>query len=260
MQSSSLIYMTSNGIKSLSPSDQVVLANIFHAYENTCIAIRNNESPCFPSIVHNSMHEFLNEISTKVPMFIDYFKYVPEFARISMDDKIRLVKTHFGVMININEPLLYPLTSSNLTRTWSNVFGPDITLRLVKRNKIIEQYTIDPILLKIVLIILVLSSDNSRDLDTFDLDVICDDTLFIFHAQNIYVQLLWNYILSRTTSYRDAVKFYNKLIMCILFMSNVDRDIDSHINKCKTEIQQMVPLMQAIWSDSNKNTDESMPI
>jgi len=75
-----------------------------------------------------------------------------------MDDKLRLVKNHFGIMININEPLLHPVTSSNLMATWTTVFGVDITLRLLKRNQIMEQYIFDPILLKVLLIILILSS------------------------------------------------------------------------------------------------------
>jgi hypothetical protein len=189
----------------------------------------------------------LNELSLIFPAFIEYFKYIPEFANIAMDDKIRLVKDHFGDMININEPLMHPVTSSNLVITWRTVFGVDITARLLKRNQIIEQYIFDPILLKLLLIILVLSSDSSRNLANTDIDRICDDTLSIFAAQNIYVELLWRYILSRSSSERDAVKFFNKLTMFILYTKNLNSYISGYIDTLKDEVKQMKPIIQTIW-------------
>jgi hypothetical protein len=78
-------------------------------------------------------------------------------------------------------------------------------------------------MLKIVLIILVLSSSSGRNFDNAaDLDVLCNDSLSIFAAQNVYVELLWRYILSRSASEKDAVKFLNKLMMCILYVKNLD--------------------------------------
>jgi len=158
MQPPSLLQITQSSIQCLSSSDQVVLANIFNAYENTCIAAQKTQFQCYPSVQHTSVHELLNELSLIFPVFIEYFKYIPEFANIAMDDKIRLVKDHFGDMMNINEPLMHPVTSNNLIVTWTTVFGVDITARLLKLNQIIEQYIFDPILLKLLLIILVLSS------------------------------------------------------------------------------------------------------
>lgn len=260
MQSPSLIRMPSNTIRCLSSSDQIAIANIFNTYENTCIAIRNSQYPCFPSVVHKSLHEFLNDISNKFPVFIEYFKHIPEFASIPIDDKIRLIKAHFGIMINVNESLMYPVTSNNLIATWTNVFGVDLTLRLLKRNQILEQHFIDPILLKLVLIILVLTSHNSTDPNTFDLDMICDDSLSIFFAQTTYVELLWNYILSRSTTYRDAVKFYNKLIICLLYITNLDRDIIIYVSKNTVEMKKVSPILQSIWPNPNSEINDSTAI
>lgn len=133
-----------------------------------------------------------------------------------MDDKLRLVKNHFGIIIHMNEPLMHPVTSTNLILSWTTVFGVNITARLLKRNQIVQEYTVDPILLKLMLIILVLCTSNARNIENTDLDQICDDTLSIFAAQNIYVELLWRFILSRSSTETNAVKFLNKLIMFIL--------------------------------------------
>jgi hypothetical protein len=65
-------------------------------------------------------------MSSIFPVFTEYFKHVPEFINILMEDKVRLVKNHFGMMININEVLMYRVTPRNHIITWANVFGVDI--------------------------------------------------------------------------------------------------------------------------------------
>jgi hypothetical protein len=117
----------------------------------------------------------------------------------------------------------------------------------LKRNQIIQEYTVDPILLKLVLIILVLCTSNARNIENTDLDQICDDPLSVFAAQCIYVELLWKYILSRSSTEANAVKFLNKLMVFILYVQKLDLDIDGYINGLKEEVQQMEPMMQNMW-------------
>ena len=248
--------MPSNSCSGLSPSDQVVLANIFHAYENTCIIAKNAQFPTFPVAQHTSIHAFFNEVAVLFPVFIEYFKNVPEFASINMDDKLRLVKNHFGMMLNINEPIMHPVTSSNLIATWTNIYGVDIAARLLKRNQILEQFLYDALLLKLVLIVLVLSSSNARMLETTDIDQICDYPLPIYAAQNVYVALLWRYILSRSASEDDAVRFYNRLMLCIFHMKNLHMYVYDYINNFKEEIRQMEPIMRSMWPKEEEEEEE----
>ncbi len=114
-------------------------------------------------------------------------------------------------------------------------------------------YIFDPILLKVLLIILVLSSSNNRkNCDNTNIDEICDDSLSIYAAQNIYVELLWRYILSCSSSEREAVKFLNKLMMFILYAQNLDLYIDTYINSLRDKVKQMESMMQTMWP----NTDD----
>ncbi|CAF3340775.1 unnamed protein product [Rotaria sp. Silwood1] len=257
MQSPSLLRMSSSSLQYLSSSDQVVLTNIFHAYENTCGVAKNTIFQNFPAIEHTSMHEFINEMSSEIEITIEYLKLIPEFNKFIIDDKIRLIKNHMGTILHINEPLMLPTPSINLIGAWTNLFGVDITKCIFKRNKIIEQYLFDPILLKIVLIILIFSSSNSRNINYIDIDLICDDSLFIFLAQNIYVELLWKYLLSRSSNERDAVKFFNRLIMFILYAQNLHLEMDDYVDSLKDEIQQMEPMMQSMWPKTNDDEDNN---
>lgn len=247
MRTPVLLRMPPNTYECLSPADQVVLANIFYAYEDTCILAKNTQFQLFPVTQHTSIHEFFNEVALLFPVFINYFKHIPEFASIPMDDKIRLVKNHFGIMLNINEPLMHPVTSSNLIATWTNIYGVDIATRLLRRNHILEQFLYDPILLKLILVILVLSSSNGRLLADTDIDQLCDYPLSIYHAQNIYLELLWRYLLSRLAKEEDTVRYFNKLMLCILHMKNLHMYVYSYIHTFINEVKQMEPLMKSMW-------------
>ena len=250
MQPPNLLSIHSDPIEHLSPSDRTLLNNIFKTYDNTCIIVKNTRFPSFPAVQHTTIHDFFNEISHVLPIFIEYINCIPEFAKINLDDKIRLLKNHFCIMININEVLMHPKMSKDLIITWTNIFGLDITERLIKRNQLLESYVSDFIVLKLVLIILVLSSSNNRNIDHLDLDLICDDTLSIFAAQNIYVELLWKYILSCSSNEREAVKFLNRLMMCILYVQNTDMYVDGYVDELTDEIKKLEPLIQNMWPNS----------
>jgi len=86
------------------------------------------------------------------------------------------------------------------------------------------------------------------------MDGIYDDTKIIFDGQNVYVELLWRYILSRLPSEQDAVIFFNKLILDLLFIMRVTFAMDDQIYSSPNEIDQMEPLMQSMWPKSNTKT------
>ncbi|CAF4460682.1 unnamed protein product [Rotaria sp. Silwood2] len=85
------------------------------------------------------------------------------------------------------------------------------------------------------------------------MDQICNDTLSIYYAQNIYVELLWKYILSHSSTELDAVKFFDKLIQFLLYLLDVHLIVDGFINSQINEIQRMDPLMQSMWPKPSRN-------
>ncbi|CAF4226484.1 unnamed protein product, partial [Adineta steineri] len=88
---------------------------------------------------------------------------------------------------------------------------------------------------------------SPRNLGTTDIDQICDEPLTIFAAQNVYVELLWRYILSRSASEQNAVKFYSRLITCILYWKKLSACVDEYVDNLASELKQMNPLMQDMW-------------
>jgi hypothetical protein len=205
----------------------------------------------FPLMKHTNLFTYLNEYSFIHKVLIEYFKIIPEFNRLCINDRIRLIRNQFGVINNINEAIIHPGVSTNLIISLSNVFGIYLAKRILGCIERIQMFTSDPILLKLFLIIVTLSSGIYRN--DIDMNQIYDDTLSIYSAQNIYVELLWKYILSRSSTPLHAVKFFNKLVQFLLYLLNVHLLLDSYVHNLPNEIEQMEPLMQSMWPKPNKN-------
>lgn len=243
--------MSSYPNQNFSSIDQVVLTNIFHTYEDTCILTRNTYYPTYPAMAHTSAHTVFNEMSCMVKTCVNYFSRIPQFHNLIISDKMRLIKNNFVYMSTINMRMLYPITSSNLVKTWANLFPIEITQRIIKRNQIIDQFLFDPMILRIFLLIIILSSGNSRNIEYVDLDLICDDSLSIFAAQNFYVELLWKYILYRSFDGKTPVQLFNRLVILVLHVQSLGINVDHYLGNLRHEIRQMEPMLQSVWADKN---------
>jgi hypothetical protein len=219
---------------------------------------RNNWCPYFPSKVHSCLHTLFNEYNDRHMPLIEYFKLIPEFNRISIDDKIRLMTNHFGTMFSINEANTLPDLNNSFITPLKDIYGIELTMNLARCIQTLHVYRYDPILYKLLLIDTTLSSSISRNHNDIDMNRIYDDTKIIFHGQNVYVELLWRYILSRLPSERDAVRFFNKLIQDLLFMLHVIFLLDGFIFGFPDEIHRMEPFMQTMWPLSNSDTTSIM--
>ncbi|CAF3443939.1 unnamed protein product [Rotaria socialis] len=248
---SNLLILSQSQPQSISPSDQTLLTNICSAYERTCIAAKVEQCPSFPSLKHASVHTLLNDYTDRQKAVIKYFKLIPEFDQLSMCDKICLIRNHFCITLSINEATLSSDISPKLMDSITVLFKPEISSNLVQCIKLLHSYNRDRTLLKILLIIKSLCSGMNRLTHEADMDRSYDDTLAIFAAQNMYVELLWRYILSRFPSELYAIKFYNKLMRDLMFVQRVCFMTESYINSLTNEIQKMNPLIQSMWPVPN---------
>jgi hypothetical protein len=206
----------------------------------------------FPQVEHSTAHTFFNEYKDRYVMVIEYFKLIPEFNRLSIDDKIRLTQNHFATMFYIHEPILNRSLPDTLVNTSNNLFPSDLAADVAHSSNLMVSYTHDLTLLKLILIVQSLSSGINRYPRDMGIGDIYDDTSLIFAGQTVYTELLWRYILSRSPSERDAIKFFSKLIRDLLFLQRTFLMTDDIIFNSEDEIDQMAPLMQSMWPKQNR--------
>jgi hypothetical protein len=219
---------------------------------------KHNYYQDFPLTTHTNLYTYLNEYSSIHKVLIEFFKIIPEFNNLFLNDKVFVIRNQFGMINNINEAIVHPGISTNLVISLSNIFGVYITNRLLESIERIGPFTFDPLLLKLLLVIVAFSSGNYRYRDDGDMDHVCDDALSLFSAQNVYVELLWKYILSRSSTALVAMRFFDKLVRFWLHLFDVHLLVDGYINNLPNEIEQMEPLMQSMWPKPNKNVTTLM--
>lgn len=224
----------------------MLLTNISTAYERACTG-STAVNLYFPSEEHRSPHTFFNDYQNRELTLIEYFKLIPEFNRLTVDDKVRLIRNHFGTMYYINEPLLVKYKSDKLSSSLHNSFHTKLAVNMINSLDLMYNYVNDPLLLKLILIVRSLSSSINRYRNDTDMDRIYDDTKTIFAGQHVYVELLWRYILYRSPSEREAVKFLNKLILDILSVQRTYLMADYYLYNLQDEIDQLEPLMRSMW-------------
>lgn len=256
MPLSKRIRVSSSQADYIRTSDQTLLTNIAAVYERACTSgkVRNLN---FPSQVHCCPHTFFNDYQNREVTLIEYFKLIPEFNRLSIDDKVRLIRNHFGAMYYINEPILVQYKSDKLSLSLHNSFHEQLARTMLHSMDLMFAYANDPILLKLMLIVRSLSSSINRYRNDTDMDRIYDDTKSIFAGQNVYVELLWRYILYRSPSERDAVKFFNKLILDILSVQRTCLMADCYLYCLQDEIDQLQPLMRSMWPMARRASEVS---
>ena len=236
---------------SLSATDQELLRNIFNAYQSTCIQSKSTDLIQLPVKVHSSLYEFFQEYSATHLSLMKYLTRVPHFQALVMENKLTLLRDQLSVVNNINATIVHKNTSENLIPSLRNIFGPDLATRLLQCIERIQEYTSDPILLKLLLVIITFSSGNCRTRSTQNnVGQICVDMKTVFTAQNVFVELLWKYISARTSRADNVIRLWMKLIQSLLYVQDVHLLIDECLSDQPREIEQLEQLLHSMWPSS----------
>lgn len=94
------------------------------------------------------------------------------------------------------------------------IYGSEI---VQKARMISERFDCDPILIKLVLVAMAFSSNCfiQQNRTNTDQDSLLLGTFRLFGSQNVYVELIWKYLVDRY-SYDGAVKQYSTLVKRLL--------------------------------------------
>ena len=225
--------------------------NIFHAYENHC---RNQKTYPIIKHSHTALHSFFNEYSPVHQSLIIFLKNIPQFNQISIDDRVRLLRNSFGFINIIHATAVRNEVPTSLAESLSNVYTSSITIQLFQCIERIQMLAHDMIIIRLLLLIITFSSGSLRNRNDVEFNDICTDSLSIFATQNRFVELLWKYILTKSSDEIQAVKFFSKLIQFLMYLLNVHIIVDGYINSFPQEIERMDALMQSMWPSPHKNT------
>ena len=198
----------------LSASDQILISNIIHAFDafspvpeiRDAIDLFNisptdfqfdiSQSLCVMSIFYNSLQSFIGSI--------------PDFKILTSVEQCSLFQRNMLGLLSLGG--MYLMRASGVFEKPENeiILLPLYDPEVMQRAKVIcQQMDDDPIPFKIMLVALAFSSNYYmlNDDGNINKDSLLLGTFRLFGSQNVYVELLWKYLVQTYGDYVAVQKF-----------------------------------------------------
>ncbi|CAF1056899.1 unnamed protein product [Rotaria sordida] len=209
----------------LTNSEWTLLSNIVYAHDiysaDRQMRLAIDNLSIYPVAMHiNMINPF--EIVRKIYISIQSFIISsPDFQILTLNEKTSLIERNLHGIIGFSEISFFRNTgilyNSSCLKAFTTVYGSDMMLTAKKLN---ERLDPDSTLIKLILIILAFSS-NCLVLNinkSMEDDHLLYGTFRLFGSQNVYVELLWKYMIYQY-GYNESVLRFSRLIqifLCIL--------------------------------------------
>ncbi|CAF0712044.1 unnamed protein product [Adineta steineri] len=203
-------------------SQRTLLSNILHSHDifstMSQMLLTVNNSPALSVETHSNV---INPIEIINQMFISMQSFIsssPDFRVLTVSEQTSLFERNLPGVVTFYSTLFFRHTGilriPEYLNAFITIYGSDIMLSL---RHTIEQLDPDPTLIKIILIILAFSSNclivNTNK--TMERDSLLDGTFRLLGSQDVYVELLWKYLISKY-GYDESVLRFARLIQIFL--------------------------------------------
>ena len=213
--------------------------------------------PWNPSMHAITFLQKLNSHSVPLIRLLAFFKQIPEFNQLNVDDKVTLIKFNLLPLLCINCTLSYKIETDQIVETESDVpwdssiiqevYGYDGYLQM---RKIFESFVniarYDRRIIQLFLITLILTKGVSTG--DVEMEPILNDGLAVYRAQNYYTELLWKYI-ETVHGPEKAVSICSKLFTHFITWQTLHKRLRDNVerNLLSTDINELLPLMKTLF-------------
>ena len=181
-----------------------LINNITHSYDQWALQCDTERMKSY-SLDRNSFVHFLNDEQQMYRSLIDFYKQIPEFRQVVVDDQILLIKCNMAHLVHIHHILKDRFVeNAHLDRLMNCWVNPSFSSRLGRTRRLYNYFLEHPIVLKLSLVVMIFTINLSR-LPEEDLLYDFSDRRSLIRSQEMYVTLLWNY-LSVVCDERSAVQ------------------------------------------------------
>jgi len=195
----------------LTLNDWSTINNLSQAYDIWALECDTNYLDNY-SLTDSSLTRFLNDEQQVYKNLIQFFKQIPHFKQIDIEDQILLIKCNITHIVHIHHVLKdhfkeNPKIGLHMSK-WINA---DFHNRMSKNRRTLDYFIQHPIVLKIALVTFMFIINLSRlPLEQLSFELI--DKNLLIENQNFFITLLWKY-LNVIYNEKDAIK----ALQCIIF-------------------------------------------
>lgn len=239
-------------------NDYDLLTNIFHSYDRTCISWTYKEHLSMPVNEKLTLKSFLNASANMYMGLIHFFKSIPEFGELSVQSKLSLIKSNLNQLLRVHSTFMMKIITPDLDRdspVFLHLFPKDLYFELRSSATALIPFVHDRVLIKLFITVLMLSTHLQIQYEQNSMDYNDEYSIRkIFHVQNIYIDLLWRYIRSHTSNYKQSILLLNSFITRTLSSQLVQVKMNNFIRSIlPIESQSLEPIIESIWTSEKEN-------
>lgn len=229
--------------RNLEDNDRVILNNIMHSYDSEAKPIANSSRT--NPLESRSLVQFLNGEKQMHESLIYFYKKIPEFKQLHIDDQILLIKCnlvknmnlHYIIVQNFQENPLIGLCMSQ----WIN---RDFHDAMSRTRRYFYQFKEHPLVLKLALVVFLFSVNLSLPKGTYQ-HVNYVKRMDISRIQEFYTTLLWRY-LNCLLGERAAIRAVEIIVTQILRFQTLMNEMEETL-KNNSDSNEVNPLIQSIF-------------
>jgi hypothetical protein len=228
--------------------DRTRLNNITHCYdkytrEPWLSAYCPPQKPLFLRL-----DELYNRKKTVFINVVSYFKHIPEFQNLNLDDQVLLIKQNIRLLIPLNYAIFRASANSKFRRAHIQTIGckDNINIHDMLRSlaeSFIGFVTYDPLIIKLLMIVLFFTTNSLTTRSIYD-PAQYKQLDNIKQIQSSYVELLWLYMIEKYGE-EDAIHLFTKMIAKYLNIQIIIDQVDSII-QVNNDIQNIDSLMKTM--------------
>ena len=207
----------------LTNSEWTLFSNVIHAYDTysltptlDCI-LKKLSTSCLDKINFDN-HNVLEVANRSFASMRSFVSSTPDFQVLSINEQQSLFDRNLlgisSVSSNVSFRHVNFLDNSICSNSFTQLYGHE-TIKQIKC--FIKQLDLDSTLFKLMLLIMAFSS-NCLIVDVhknFRNDGLIFGTFRLYGSQNVYIELLWKYMLYRY-GYQETVIRFSNIVKCVL--------------------------------------------
>ncbi|CAF2536082.1 unnamed protein product [Rotaria sp. Silwood2] len=240
----------------LTVEEQQDIENIQRFYQKRIDLAADSGLPWNPAMCPTSMLQFINCGSVTVLRLLSFFKQIPDFVRLNVDDKMTLIKYNLIPISILNASLCYKSEAEQFIETDSDApydvkdiqkfHGIDLSLKIKKIISALSKIgQSDERIIQLSLVILLCMKGFSTMKS--ENEPILNDGMAVFRVQSYYTELLWKYLEMNRGS-NEAIRIFNMLICQFVALQNINRELYNNLQDIlsPTDVEHMLPIMKTL--------------
>jgi hypothetical protein len=229
--------------------------SFFFSSHSVCILAARDGLPWDPSMHTITFLQTLNSQSVAVMRLLSFFKQIPEFNQLNVDDKVTLIKYNLMTVLGINCTLSYNTETDQIIETdsdlpWNTQYfqilhGYNMCMQSKKIfGSLLHIAKYDQKIIQLILISLILAKGFSTS-DAHEPAL--NDNMAVYRAQSYYIELLWKYMETVHGS-EKTIHLFSELIVHVISWQTIQEEMRNNIMRTlsPTDVNELLPIMKSV--------------